>query len=330
MLHAVCNMWSCSFLLGAQHVIYTTQSVSSSEVRCCYCNDPLVGRDGKIGKGVLNGHMIQHNFRKCDQKLYFCGQQFRQHFQDQHKAISDATLFAGGTLLSKHSHQKKPFIFLQLDFPVITHGTHADTEMTVGRTQVTDQEMVSQHTPASFMDLTDIPQRREPTKLRRKASVQATHIKAAQEIRKSMHFLAHSATADIGNVCTATSSPHADEVDYSTQSQPQHSTASEPVNSLDSSVMFYRKTFDASTRNRIYLRDMDEPLSEDALHPFRQLLGGSVFGGLVLHSSLVGAIPARLTNAVVDIYPLPTLAAFYQIETCRKMDVDVCSTHRDA
>src|SRR5689334_14139729 len=84
-LHPVCSMWSCSFLPGIQYTIYPAGSHSAVEAVCCYCNDTLVRGDGKVKGLVLKDHVVQHNFRSCNQRLYFSGQRYRQHLQDSHK-----------------------------------------------------------------------------------------------------------------------------------------------------------------------------------------------------------------------------------------------------
>ncbi|KAF1839963.1 uncharacterized protein K460DRAFT_371926 [Cucurbitaria berberidis CBS 394.84] len=90
--------------------------------------------------------------------------------------------------------------------------------------------------------------------------------------------------------------------DSSAKSKPSNGTISMPVDVINTCPKFYRRRLDASTRNRIYLRERDDLLSKNSQYLYRQI-PGSIFGGLILHSSMVGAIPARLTNSV-DIYSL--------------------------
>lgn len=160
--HPVCNMWSCSFLPGSQHVIYTGPASPATDILCCFCNDQLVGQHGKIRRRVVIDHMLQHNFRKCSQKLYFSGQQFRQHLQDEHRMTFDATLFAGWTLLLKYSQHSKPSVFhQQVPSPVIHR-----TQISLDQTKRMPGDMSEhRHRQANFMGLTESSHRRELAKL---------------------------------------------------------------------------------------------------------------------------------------------------------------------
>lgn len=126
--------------------------------------------------------------------------------------------------------------------------------------------------------------------------------KPPQETRNSLQFFTRGVTVDIGDQSPGSPSTHHKLVEETNKWTSQQPTQSKHKDTHDNSLSFYRKRLDASTRNRIYLHNVNEPLSTDEQHSFRELLG-SAFGGLILHSSLVGAIPARLTNAV-DIYSL--------------------------
>ncbi|KAH7123602.1 hypothetical protein B0J11DRAFT_315844 [Dendryphion nanum] len=108
----------------------------------------------------------------------------------------------------------------------------------------------------------------------------------------------------------------------------KHRIASLPTSIFPSSPSiptFYRRRVDASMRNRVYVRDeaVSGPLGKGSSRMFRKVgegggiasgswgekgtgngngAGGGVFGSLVLHSSLVGAVAgARMTNGV-DVY----------------------------
>jgi hypothetical protein len=74
------------------------------------------------------------------------------------------------------------------------------------------------------------------------------------------------------------------------------------MDAVNTCPRFYRRRLDASTRNRLYIRDQDDDLSKNSQKLFRKI-PGSLLGGLVLHSSLVGAVPVRMTNSV-DVYSL--------------------------
>lgn len=178
-------MWSCSFLPGMQYTIYPAGSYTEVEAVCCYCNDTLVHGDGKVKGAVLKDHIVQHNFRKCNQRLYFSGQRFRQHLQDSHKTTFDATLFAGWTLLLKSSRKDKPSVFEQIEPTIGARRINTDPGLTRKKSS---RKAEPQTMPSNFMDLTETPERAEPTKLRRKASLQIKTEKPAQEIRDSTQF----------------------------------------------------------------------------------------------------------------------------------------------
>jgi hypothetical protein len=162
----------------------------------------------------------------------------------------------------------------------------------------------------NFMDLSETPQRatRPKTKLRRKASTQTMpEKKPEREVRESGQFFTRAATIELAYGANASPSPRLAGL-LSPRLQPPGHKPGFPVNSLpidavNTAPKFYRRRLDASTRNRLYVRDQDEgPLSKNSQRLFRKV-PGSVFGGLVLHSSLVGTTPARMTNSV-DIYSL--------------------------
>ncbi|KAF2013544.1 hypothetical protein BU24DRAFT_424542 [Aaosphaeria arxii CBS 175.79] len=164
------------------------------------------------------------------------------------------------------------------------------------------------------MDLSETPLR--PTaprkRLRRKASNQSLPAPSsgAREIRSSKHFFTRAATIDLAYGTNASSSPsHTTNPSPGTSSQHTHHRPGFPLHSLPIDAVtfrpvFYRRRLDASTRNRIYVRDeaVDGPLSKNSQRLFRRVEKGA-FGGLVLHSSMVGASVARMTNSV-DVYCL--------------------------
>ncbi|KAF2648941.1 hypothetical protein K491DRAFT_611748 [Lophiostoma macrostomum CBS 122681] len=161
----------------------------------------------------------------------------------------------------------------------------------------------------NFMDLTETPQRPTAPKkrIRRKQSAQTLPDKRPRETRNSAHFFTRAATIDLAYGATASPSPRFDDALSSGQPPPKHKPgfpiASLPMDAVNTCPKFYRRRLDASTRNRLYFRDEDEgALSKNSQRLFRKV-PGSLFGGLVLHSSLVGSVPARMTNSV-DIYSL--------------------------
>ncbi|KAH7399315.1 hypothetical protein BKA66DRAFT_160705 [Pyrenochaeta sp. MPI-SDFR-AT-0127] len=291
-------MWSCSFLPGMQYTIYPSGSYSEVEAVCCYCNDVLVQGEGKVRTPILKDHLARHNFRKCNQRLYFSGQHFRQHLQDNHKTTFDATLFAGWTLLLKSSRRDKPSIFLQVAKSTASpHHIDADARVT-RKAQLKGED--TQSMPSNFMDLTEIPQPSKPAKLRRKASIQSMSERPAQELRDSTQFFTRSATIDLAHGLTGSAFAR----DGVNSNRPTKVKLQSPSVSMPDHTWqkFYRRRVDASTRNRIYMRGQEEPLSKSSQQLFREI-PRSILGGLVLHSSLIGAIPGRLTNSV-DIYSL--------------------------
>jgi hypothetical protein len=278
----MCTMWSCSFLPSMQYAIHPIGSRRKVEVVCCYCNDALPHEaEGKVNSTLLKDHLVQHNFRSCNQRLYFTGQSFRQHLQDNHRASHDMTLFAGWTLLLKAGQREKPSIFCQTE-AAATPPRRADTDsIQLQKHKTKPSRNETQASPANFMDLTDVPWRPEPNKLRRKSST-VTRTKTTRHTRSSTEIFTRSATEDLSGGPTQWSST--------------------PTESRDC-PSFYRKRLDASTRNRLYVRAGDEALTGTSEKLFRRL-PGSVLGVLMLRASLVAAVPARLTNSV-DIYPLP-------------------------
>jgi hypothetical protein len=276
-LHPICAMWSCNFHPSLRFTIYPNGTPRNPEAACCYCNDPLVQEEGKVNGALLKEHMAQHNFRACSQALFFSGQTFRQHLQDDHKTTQDSTLFAGWTLLLKASRQDKPAVFK----PVETKapGRRVNNESAGAKKEKKkkkDSKDKEQVAPTNFMEFTEVPTRIEPNKLRRKQSM------PDEESRPSMQFFERSRVHNDGKPKTkpATSSK------YGTPICPA----------------FYRRRLDASTRNRLYMCEGDVMLAGDAQQVFRRVPGG-VLGGLMLHSSLVASVPALMTNCV-DVYEL--------------------------
>ena len=302
-LHPTCTMWSCSFLPGMQYTIYPTGTQRKLEAVCCYCNDTFAqGAEGKVNGAILKEHLIQHNFRTCNQRLYYSGQRYRQHLQDSHKASYDSTLFAGWTLLLKSSRKEKPSVFRQIAAKAPNGRSNTDPGVASKKKEKKPKPSKDrvQDVPTNFMELTEIPQRIEPNKLRRKPSVLTIPEKTAQEIRASTQFFTRSATIDFAGEATILPPPRAGVTTL--PSSRSKSGRSLPVHHGTTCPTFYRRRLDASTRNRLYLREGDEPLSNNSQQLFRRI-PGSVLGGLVLHSSLTAAVPARLTNSV-DIYAL--------------------------
>jgi hypothetical protein len=227
--------------------------------------------------------------------------------QDNHKTNYDGTLFAGWTLLLKSSKRAKPSIFEPIDMTLSVKRAYTDPGTT--GTGKTKGETVPQMPKMNFMDLSETPQRAHAPKkrLRRKASTQTMPEKPSREVRDSKHFFTRAATMELAYGATDSPSPHLNGL-LSPRHQPmQHKpgfpVASLPIDAVNTCPRFYRRRLDASTRNRLYVRDEDDgPLSKNSQKLFRKV-PGSLFGGLVLHSSMVGAIPVRMTNSV-DIYSL--------------------------
>jgi hypothetical protein len=267
-------MWSCSFHPSLRFTIYPNGTPRKPEAACCYCNDPLVQEEGKVNGALLKEHMAQHNFRTCSQALFFSGQTFRQHLQDNHKAIQDSTLFAGWTLLLKASHQDKPSVFKPTALI-----RRANPEVSVAKTKEKKTKKEGkdrkQVVPTNFMEFTETPQRIEPNKLRRKQSM------PDEDSRPSMQFFERSALYDV-------------------KSRPKAITSSRYGTPI--CPAFYRRRLDASTRNRLYMCEENGALAGDVQQVFRRI-PGSVLGGLVLHSSLVASVSALMTNCV-DVYEL--------------------------
>jgi hypothetical protein len=313
-LHPVCTMWSCSFLPGLQYTMYPSGSPRQREAICCYCNDLLAqSADGKVNGTLLKEHMAQHNFRTCNQILYFSGQQFRQHLHDSHRTSYDSTLFGGWTLLLKSSRRKAPSLFQQVEVKATGRPSTTDPSWMVSETsegkkrkkekkknnnnnkhddKITDNIV---NTPTNFMEWTELPQRIEPNKLRRKQSAVTIPDTAEGTPRPSFQcFSPRSATANVAM-------PN-EQLPLPLKPKPEKCTVYPSATGVPEVTNFYRRRLDASNRNRIYIDADDEPASGDAKQVFRRM-EGSVLGGLVLHTSLIAAIPALMTNSV-DIYSL--------------------------
>ncbi|KAF2730045.1 hypothetical protein EJ04DRAFT_54742 [Polyplosphaeria fusca] len=311
--HPYCTMWSCSFLPGMQYSIYPSGTRTNLEALCCYCNVTLVKGAGKVKGSVLKEHINQHNFRNCNQRLYFSAQRFRQHLQDSHKTNYDGTLMAGWMLLMKSSKKDKRSVFEAVD-PVAVRRANTDPTLEAAKRQEAVEPM-PHFSKMNFMDLSETPGRESigsRRRLRRKESTQSVPEKAAllsPEMRESGHFFTRSSTIDLAYGQKASPSPRMalggllSPKNKVHQHKAGYPISSLPTDAINTCPRFYRRRLDGSTRNRVYIREQDESLlSKNSQRLFRKL-PGSAFGGLVLHSSLVGTTPARMTNSI-DIYPL--------------------------
>jgi hypothetical protein len=295
--HPVCNMWSCSFLPGLQYTIYPSGSDKELEAVCCYCNESLSRGNGKVKGTLLKEHVSTHNFRDCNQQLYFSAQQFRQHLQDKHRTSCDGTLFAGWTLLLKSSKKERSAVFESVG----VSPKRAYTDPVVAAPKHQNKKVKEPPEPKmNFMDFSETPQFAPRKKIRRKASTQTMPDSSNKGARDSTIEFRRAATID-GDAARALHSARADP--YHQRHKSNDSVAAHAVDAATSGLQFFRRRLDGSTRNRLYLRDETEgPLTKSSQKLF-QKVPASTFGGLVLHSSLLAATPARLTNSV-DIYTL--------------------------
>ena len=306
-LHPLCAMWSCSFLPGLPYTIYPTGSGENIKASCCYCNDSLVRGAGKVRGSLLKEHINQHNFRSCNQRLYFSAQRYRQHLQDSHKTNYDGTLSAGWTLLLKSSKKEKPSLFEPIPTSAAVQRAYTDPGLVGEKKQ--KREAVPSLQRMNFMDLSETPSKSviPRKKLQRKDSAQTLPDKPVQEIRNSTHFFTRAATIELTYSAADSPSPGLHGLLSPKLQPPQHKPgfpiSSLPIDAVNSCPRFYRRRLDASTRNRLYVRDSnDGPLSKNSQKLFRKM-PGSLVGGLILHSSLVAAVPVKMTNSV-DIYTL--------------------------
>lgn len=268
------------------------------EAVCCFCNNTLAhGAEGKVNSADLRGHMLQHNFRACGQKLYFSAQRFRQHLQDSHNISHDSTLFAGWTLLLKSCRKERPSVFSQLAVPTAHGRPSVDTDAMNQAAKTATGIEKSPTIPMSFMDLSDPPQRTEPNKLRRKPSTYPVTDHIAQEPRVSTQSFARPTITE-GSPPRPGRFPR-----YHAFKEKPDTSLSPTLRGENVCPTFYRKRLDASMRNRLYVADGDHALSSALQHHYMKMTG-SACGSLMLYSSLVAAIPVRLTNSV-DVYTLP-------------------------
>jgi hypothetical protein len=303
-LHPVCTMWSCSFLPGLQYTMYPTGSPRKREAICCYCNDLVPqSTDGKVNGALLKEHMTQHNFRRCSQTLYFSGQRFRQHLHDSHRTTYDSTLFGGWTLLLKSCRRKTPSLFQQVEVKATVRRSTTDpscmtTDHSEGKKKNRKLEDKTNdnvmNTPTNFMEWTETPQRVEPNKLRRKQSAVTIPDQAEGESRSSLHFLTRSAIAKVAMAN--------EQIPASSRPKPEKCVVYPSATGAPICPDFYRRRLDASNRNRLYMDKDDNAIQSDSKQVFRRI-EGSVLGSLVLHTSLIAAVPALMTNSL-DIYPL--------------------------
>lgn len=266
-LHPTCIMWSCSFLPSLRYTMYLNGSYRQPEALCCYCNEPLDrSADGKVNGVFLKDHMVQHNFRACNQTLYFSGQEFRQHLQDSHRSSHDSTLFAGWTLLLKSTRKELPSVFEQIErifigrSSIASRGLLADeSKVKKGKKHINDRtESHGVHpVPTSFMELTDTPQRPEPKKLRRKQSSVAISKQSEEEPHSSLQLIARSPATDCAIDTVFPRAPSRPTLEKCTTLQTASGAPTCPV--------FYRKKFDASMRNRIYMAADDEVVDVDSV-----------------------------------------------------------------
>lgn len=301
-VHPTCTMWSCSFLRGIQYAVYPVESKGRLKALCCYCTDSLGhGQEGRIKSAVLRGHMRQHSVRNCNQGLYFSGQSFRQHLQDDHRAVYDGTLFAAWTLLLKACRRHKPSVFQPVGTQVPNKRSTTASESAGNRKRSARKTV--HVVPTSFMELAEGPVRSEPNKLRRKRSGVTLPEIQGQDGRQSMDRFTR--MSDMASSRSTFIPPLPQEKcpsPLSYDSRSSTATTSLAYSVLHPSLGFYRRRIDASGRNRVYLHDDDEAFPDDTGSLFRKIPGG-IFGGLILHSSLIAAVSARMTNSV-DIYPL--------------------------
>lgn len=309
-LHPVCTMWSCSFLPGMQHTIYPAGPMNALEAVCCYCNEALVKGTGRVKGAVLKEHIAQHNFRNCSQRLYFSGQRFRQHLQDSHRTNNDATLFAGWTLLVKTCKKSSPSVFDPVD-AATTHIRRAITDPNAHDTtpkpshRKKDKQPMDPQPQMNFMDLSsESPQSSPPRKLRKSSF---------HNMRESLDAEPRPSTTTFRGASIDVAAPSPAPPLPLLQPQPKHKNpghhregfpvTSPPMDAGYGLPRFYRKKLDASTRNRLFVRDeADGRLGKGSQRAFGKVPGG-LFGGLVLRSSLIAGAPVRMMNGV-DVYYL--------------------------
>ncbi|KAL5391611.1 hypothetical protein PMIN03_003195 [Paraphaeosphaeria minitans] len=303
--HPACNMWSCSFLPGMQYTIYPSGSNEGLEAVCCYCNEGFSRGNGKVEGALLKAHVSTHNFRNCNQRLYFSAQQFRQHLQDNHRSNYDGTLFAGWTLLLKASQKELSAIFVPAD--VSPKRAYTEPVDVVPNHQVKKAKDAPEP-KMSFMDFSETPRFATKEKIRRRASTQtmADARNPNKAVRDSTTEFRRAATMDFarGDDGSAGAAPICQHR-RSGDSKAEHAAdaAAAAAAAAASGLQFFRRRREVSTRNRLYVRNETEgPLAKSSQKVFRKM-AASTFGGLVLHSSLLAATPARLTNSV-DVYTL--------------------------
>lgn len=292
-----------------QYTIYPSGAHPDLEAVCCYCNDSLTRGSGKVKGPVLREHISSHNFRNCNQRLYFSAQQFRQHLQDSHKANYDGTLFAGWTLLLKSSEQSKKAVFEAVEHSSVRR---AETEpKPAGIRSMQRKAMQDSPEPRlNFMDFSETPQTSATPrkKIRRKPSAQTVPGDLVEEMRESTVGLTRAVTVDVitnkATLNSQNSGSSSAKKRKKREDMLRRGTGSHFSDVASCELKFYRRRLDASTRNRVYIRnDAEGALTPSSQKVFREV-SASAFGSLILHSSLLAATPARLTNSV-DIYSLP-------------------------
>ncbi|KAF9735987.1 C2H2 type zinc finger domain-containing protein [Paraphaeosphaeria minitans] len=291
------------FLPGMQYTIYPSGSNEGLEAVCCYCNEGFSRGNGKVEGALLKAHVSTHNFRNCNQRLYFSAQQFRQHLQDNHRSNYDGTLFAGWTLLLKASQKELSAIFVPAD--VSPKRAYTEPVDVVPNHQVKKAKDAPEP-KMSFMDFSETPRFATKEKIRRRASTQtmADARNPNKAVRDSTTEFRRAATMDFarGDDGSAGAAPICQHR-RSGDSKAEHAADAAAAAAAASGLQFFRRRREVSTRNRLYVRNETEgPLAKSSQKVFRKM-AASTFGGLVLHSSLLAATPARLTNSV-DVYTL--------------------------
>lgn len=257
--------------------------------------------DGKVKGTMLREHVSTHNFRNCNQRLYFSAQQFRQHLQDNHKCNYDGTLFAGWTLLLKSSRQERTAVFEAVDVGGLRRAL-TDPVLTAPEQRNKKAEEVPEP-KMNFMDFSETPQSVPRRRIRRKASTQTMPDAAHKSMGASSLDLGRAVTLDLTKEVGA-SAPDAAGLGRHEDCHISCPTVlSHAASAAGPCIRFLRRRIDGSMRNRLYTHDDREgPLTKNSQKLFRKI-PASTFGSLVLHSSLLAATPARLTNSV-DIYTL--------------------------
>lgn len=77
-----CSTWSCSFLLSPRFAVFHAAGISC----CLYCDMVWVDDVGNDERKQKRHMVDQHQYRSCEQEVFFTKDALRSHLVDDHHA----------------------------------------------------------------------------------------------------------------------------------------------------------------------------------------------------------------------------------------------------